>query len=88
MTPENAELLAHYAGHLERSLLTGHSPRTYLGAVLACLAWLRDAPATATRSTTPWPRTGPSGTTAPASNAPRPVMDSGACRCAAPAQLP
>ena len=45
MTPENAELLAHYAGHFERSLLTGHSPRTYLGAVLACLAWLRDAPA-------------------------------------------
>ncbi len=45
LTPENAELLAHYAGHLERSLLTGHSPRTYLGAVLACLAWLRDAPA-------------------------------------------
>ena len=45
MTPENAELLARYAGHLERSPLTGHSPRTYLGAVLADLAWLRDAPA-------------------------------------------
>ena len=43
MTPENAELLAEYAGHLERSPLTGHTPRTYLGAVRAYLAWLREA---------------------------------------------
>ena len=40
LTPENAELLAEYAGHLERSPLTGHSPRTYLGAVKGYLAWL------------------------------------------------
>jgi hypothetical protein len=26
LTPENAELLARYAGHLERSPLTGRSP--------------------------------------------------------------
>ena len=44
MTPENAELLAEYAGHLERSPLTGHSPRTYLGAIRAYLAWLEQAP--------------------------------------------
>lgn len=44
LTPENAELLAGYAGHLERSPLSGHSPRTYLGAVRAYLAWLQDAP--------------------------------------------
>ena len=44
LTPENAELLAKYAGHLERSPLTGHSPRTYLGAVRAYLAWLGQAP--------------------------------------------
>ena len=44
LTPENAELLAKYAGHLERSPLTGHSPRTYLGAVRAYLTWLQDAP--------------------------------------------
>jgi len=44
LTPENAELLARYAGHLERSPLTGHSPRTYLGAVRAYLAWLDQAP--------------------------------------------
>ena len=31
-------------GHLERSPLTGHSPRTYLGAVRACLTWLQEAP--------------------------------------------
>jgi integrase/recombinase XerD len=43
LTPENAELLAEYAGHLERSPLTGHTPRTYLGAVRAYLAWLREA---------------------------------------------
>src|SRR5712692_60113 len=43
LTPENAELLAEYAGHLERSPLTGHSPRTYLGAVRAYLAWLQEA---------------------------------------------
>ncbi len=35
LTPENAELLARYAGHLERSPLIGHSPRTYLGAIRA-----------------------------------------------------
>ena len=29
----NAELLAEYAGQLERLPLTGHSPRTNLGAV-------------------------------------------------------
>jgi site-specific recombinase XerD len=45
LTPENAELLARYAGHLEHSPLTGHSPRTYLGAVRAYLAWLQEAPA-------------------------------------------
>ncbi len=44
LTPENAKLLAEYAGHLERSPLTGHSPRTYLGAVRAYLAWLEQAP--------------------------------------------
>src|SRR6516225_5789318 len=44
LTPENAELLAAYAGHLERSPLTGHSPRTYLGAIRAYLTWLQDAP--------------------------------------------
>ena len=27
LTPENAELLAEYAGHLECSPLTGHRPR-------------------------------------------------------------
>jgi site-specific recombinase XerD len=45
LTPENAKLLAEYVGHLERSPLTGHSPRTYLGAVRAYLAWLGQAPA-------------------------------------------
>src|SRR5229473_773807 len=45
LTPENAELLAEYAHHLERSPLTGHSPRTYLGAIRAYLAWLEQAPA-------------------------------------------
>ena len=50
LTPENAELLAEYADHLERSPLTGHTPRTYLGAVRAYLAWLQAAPrSTATR---------------------------------------
>src|SRR5260370_2681193 len=44
LTPENAKLLAEYAGHLERSPLTGHSPRTSLGAVRAFLAWLEEAP--------------------------------------------
>ncbi len=43
LAPENAELLAEYAGHLDRSPLTGHSPRTYLGAVRAYLAWLQEA---------------------------------------------
>ena len=37
LTPENAELLAGYADHLEHSPLTGHSPRTYLGAIRAYL---------------------------------------------------
>jgi hypothetical protein len=32
LTPEN-ELLAEYVGHLERSPLTGRSPRGYLGAI-------------------------------------------------------
>jgi integrase/recombinase XerC len=38
-------LLAEYAAHLERSPLTGHSPRTYLGAVRAYLTWLQAAEA-------------------------------------------
>ena len=41
LTPENAELLAEYAGHLEHSPLSGHSPRTYLGAIRAYLTWLQ-----------------------------------------------
>src|SRR5260370_27826255 len=45
LTPENAKVLAEYVGHLERSPLTGHSPRTYLGAIRAYLAWLEQAPA-------------------------------------------
>jgi integrase/recombinase XerD len=45
LTPENAELLAKYADHLERSPLSGHSPRTYLGAVRGYLAWLQSPPA-------------------------------------------
>ena len=45
LTPENAALLAKYADHLQHSPLTGHSPRTYLGAVRAYLAWLEQAPA-------------------------------------------
>lgn len=44
LTPENAKLLDEYAGHLQRSPLRGHSPRTYLGAVRAYLAWLEQAP--------------------------------------------
>ena len=44
MTPENATLLAEYADHLQRSPLSGHSPRTYLGAIRAYLTWLQDAP--------------------------------------------
>ena len=44
LTPENAELLAEYADHLERSPLTGHSPHTYLGAIRGDLAWLEQAP--------------------------------------------
>ena len=43
LTPENAALLAEYADHLERSPLTGHSPRTYLGAVRGYLTWLQGA---------------------------------------------
>ena len=45
LTPENAELLAKYADHLEHSPLSGHTPRTYLGAVRAYLTWLQAAPA-------------------------------------------
>jgi site-specific recombinase XerC len=45
LTPENAALLAGYASHLERSPLTGHSPRTYLGAVRVYLTWLQGAEA-------------------------------------------
>ena len=37
-------MLAEYVTHLQRSPLTGHSPRTYLGAVRAYLAWLEQAP--------------------------------------------
>jgi site-specific recombinase XerC len=44
LTPENAKLLAEYARRLERSPLSGHSPRTYLGALRAYLTWLQDAP--------------------------------------------
>jgi integrase/recombinase XerC len=43
LTPENAALLAGYADHLEHSPLSGHTPRTYLGAIRAYLAWLQDA---------------------------------------------
>jgi site-specific recombinase XerD len=43
LTPENAALLAGYAGHLGHSPLTGHTPRTYLGAIRAYLAWLQQA---------------------------------------------
>ena len=45
LTPENAAVLAGYADHLERSPLSGHSPRTYLSAIRAYLAWLQEAPA-------------------------------------------
>ena len=45
LTPENAELLAKYADHLERSPLSGHTPRTYLGVVRAYLTWLQSADA-------------------------------------------
>ena len=45
LTPENAAVLAEYAGHLEHSPLSGHSPRTYLGAVRAYLTWLQTAKA-------------------------------------------
>jgi integrase/recombinase XerC len=44
LTPENAAMFAEYAIHLKRSPLRGHSPRTYLGAVRAYLAWLEQAP--------------------------------------------
>src|SRR5260370_14781026 len=43
LTPENAELLAEYADPLDHSPLTGHTPRTYLGAVRACLTGLEKA---------------------------------------------
>jgi integrase/recombinase XerC len=45
LTPENVALLAEYAEHLERSPLTGHSPRTYRGVVRAYLTWLQGAEA-------------------------------------------
>ena len=44
LTPENAAVLAGYADHLEHSPLSGHSPRTYLSAIRAYLAWLQEAP--------------------------------------------
>ena len=43
LTPENAALLAEYANRLQRMPLRGHTPRTYLGAVRAYLAWLGEA---------------------------------------------
>ncbi|SRR5579871_777711 len=43
LTPENTALLSEYAAHLEHSPLSGHSPRTYLGAVRAYLTWLQAA---------------------------------------------
>jgi site-specific recombinase XerD len=43
LTPENAAVLAEYANHLEHSPLSGHTPRTYLGAIRAYLGWLQDA---------------------------------------------
>lgn len=43
LTPENAELLAEYANHLQKMPLRGHTPRTYLGAIRAYLAWLEQA---------------------------------------------
>jgi len=67
LTPENAELLAEYAGHLERSPLTGHSPRTYLGAVRAYLAWLQEAEVDGDPLNDAAARNGPSGITAPIS---------------------
>jgi site-specific recombinase XerD len=42
LTPENAAVLAEYADHLEHSPLSGHTPRTYFGAVRAYLGWLQD----------------------------------------------
>ena len=43
LTPENTKLLAGYADHLEHAPLSGHTPRTYLGAVRAYLTWLEQA---------------------------------------------
>jgi site-specific recombinase XerD len=43
LTPENTALLAEFAAHLGHSPLSGHSPRIYLGAVRAYLAWLQAA---------------------------------------------
>jgi hypothetical protein len=43
LTPENAKLLAEYADHLEHAPLSGPTPRSYLGAVRAYLAWLEQA---------------------------------------------
>ena len=43
LTPENTALLAEYGKHLRHQPLTGHTPRTYLSAVRAYLAWLQQA---------------------------------------------
>jgi integrase/recombinase XerC len=43
LTPENTALLAEYAAHLGHAPLSGHTPRTYLGAVRGYLAWLEQA---------------------------------------------
>jgi hypothetical protein len=43
LTPENTAMLAEYAQHLKHTPLTGHTPRTYLGAVRAYLVWLGQA---------------------------------------------
>lgn len=43
LTPENTALLAEYAKHLRKMPLRGHTPRTYLGAIRAYLAWLEQA---------------------------------------------
>jgi site-specific recombinase XerD len=41
LTTENTVILAAYGDHLKHSPLTGHTPRTYLGAVRGYLAWLQ-----------------------------------------------
>lgn len=42
LTPENRALLDEYATYLSH-VMTGHAPRTYLGAVRGYLAWLESA---------------------------------------------